>query len=152
MMDDNRVALMKIDGIYDIQPPLSAAFSPLETSLVIIAGTLTFCVALYALWNNYFSTKAQAKHNIKKLHIDFLKNKINSHDAAYQLIFFLQQGIQVNHIGNSTPFPKTLYAKKAEWNVFINDISTLRYKKTINPGPDINTLITNSLQWIKLWP
>lgn len=152
MMDNKLTPLNKIDGIYDIQPPISPGFSTLELSLLTFIAAVTLCALLYVIWIHFYSTKGRAKRNIKKLHVKYLENKINDHDTAYKLIFFLQQGLKLNHIGNRTVLPKSLSAKEKQWQSFICDISILRYKKNINSRPDINALFTNSLLWLKLWP
>jgi hypothetical protein len=148
----NELTPLIIDGIYDIQPPISPALSGLEINLIILIFILILSVLFYAVWNHYYSTKGRAKRNIKKLHVKYSTNKITPHDAVYQLSLFLRQGLKLNHIGKNTLLPKKLDASKSEWDIFKNNISNLRYKKNIKSYSDISTLFDNSLFWLKMWP
>ena len=148
----NELTPLIIDGIYDIQPPISPALSGLEITLITLIFILILSALFYAVWNHYYSTKGRAKRNIKKLNEKYLTNKIDAHDAVYQLSFFLRQGLKLNHIGKNTRLPKKMSASKSEWNTFKNNISNLRYKKNIKSHSDINRLFDNSLFWLKLWP
>ena len=152
MIKNEITPLNIIDGIYDIQPPISPAMNSLEITLITLTFIIILSMLLYAVWNYYYSTKGRAKRNIKKLHSKYTKKLITPHDAVYQLSYFLKQGLKLNHIGKNTPLPKKLVTRKYEWIKFINNISNLRYKKNINSESEISTLFTNSLIWLKLWP
>lgn len=151
-MNREIITLKKIDGIYDIQPPISASMNNLEIFLITLMIILIISALLYAIWNHYYSTKGQAKRNIKKLRIKFISNKIDPHDAAYQLSFYLRKGLKLNHIGTNTHLPEKLSTNECEWKAFNTNISDLRYSKNIQTRADINTLFENSLLWLKLWP
>lgn len=151
-MDNEHITLKIIDGIYDIQSPVSPALSSLEIILSLLLFILFISVVTFYVWKMFFSSKGLAKRKIEKLHINYLKNEIKSHDAIFELCSILRQGLKLHYLGKNTHLPAKLHANKQKWADFTKNITTLRYKNNKNYQSDINTLFEDCLFWLKLWP
>lgn len=151
-MNQETITLQKIDGIYDIQPLIEPALSLLETTLISLLLLLLISLTLYFAWKALYSKKSIAKHKIKALHNKYLENKINSHDAIYQLCLITKQGLKLKKLNKDTLLPDKLTSKKQQWQSFIKDISILRYKNNTETDIDINKLFSDCLFWLKVWP
>lgn len=149
-MNKKNIILQKIDGIYDIQPPTEPAINLLEKSLLSLLLILAISLSIYFTWKIIYSNKAIAKRKIKELYKHYTKT--NSHDTAYQLILATKQGLKLNRLNKDTPLPDKLSPKKQQWQTFIRDISSLRYKKNTPSNIDINKLYLDCLFWLKVWP
>ena len=151
-MKNELITLQKIDGIYDIQPPLSPPLSGLEIFLLSLLFIIFISAGISLLWKTFFSDKGKARRNINKLHESYLQKVISTHDAAYQLCSILQKGLNLNYIGKNNQLPEKLLPRKKEWIVFTEDLSSLRYKNNTHEQTDINNIFISSLYWLKLWP
>ena len=151
-MNDEIITLKMIDGIYDIQPPVRPTLSGFETTLLMLVFIIFISLIIYFIWKTFYSSRKRAQRKIKKLHVQYLKNTITSHDVIYRLCFILQQGLKLHYLGQNTLLPEKLIAKKEDWTAFTKNISTLRYKNKGKSQQDINTLFENSLFWLKVWP
>ena len=151
-MNHDILTLEKIDGIYDILPPVAPPASGFETTLLILIYMASISVIVYFTWKYLFSTRGRAKRNIKKLHLKYSANEINSHDAVYQLCYLLSQGLKINQLGKNTLLPKKIIHNKQEWLDFTKRISTLRYENKEKLNSDVIILFKDSLFWLKMWP
>ncbi len=151
-MNQKTSTLKKIDGIYDIQPLIEPALSLLETALLSLLLISLISLILYFTWKVLYSKKSIAKSKIKKLRDKHSENKINTHDAIYQLCLITKQGLKLKKLNNDTLLPDKLTSKKQQWQSFIKDISILRYKNNSESHIDINQLFSDSLFWLKVWP
>ena len=151
-MDQETITLQKIDGIYDIQPPIEPALSLLETALLSLLLISLVSLILYLTWKALYSKKSIAKRKINNLRNKYAENRINNHDAIYQLCLITKQGLTLTKLNKDTLLPNELTSKKQEWQKFIKDISTLRYKNNTTSDVDINKLFSDSLFWLKVWP
>ena len=151
-MSDEITTLKMIDGIYDIQPPVRPALSAFETTLLLLVFIIFISLIIYFIWKTFYSSRKRAQRKIKKLHVQYLKNTITSHDVIYRLCFILQQGLKLHYLGQNTLLPEKLIAKKEDWTAFTKNISTLRYKNKEKSQQDIDTLFKNSLFWLEIWP
>ncbi len=151
-MNNVNLKLPIIEGIYDIHPLIEPAASLFETALLFMLLTLLICMSIYIIWKYFYSRKAIAIRKTTQLRVDHSRNKINSHDAAYQLCQIMTQGLKLKHLGKYTLLPEKLKSKSEKWGVFINAISTLRYASNNGMKPEINSLFDDSLYWLKIWP
>ncbi len=151
-MKPETITLQKIDGIYDIQPLIAPALSLLETALLSLLLTFLISLILYFTWIALYSKKSIAKNKIKKLRHKHSENKINTHDAIYQLCLITKQGLKLKKLNKDTLLPNKLTSKEQQWQSFIKDISILRYKNNTDSHIDINKLFSDSLFWLKVWP
>ena len=151
-MNNELTELNITDGIYDIYPPISPGFNVFEVFLISTTFLLILCIITYILWSRFYSAKAISRRNIKKLQAEYLSRKVNSRDAAYQLAFFLKQGLKTTHIGKNTSLPYELTEYNDEWNTFKDNLSNLRYKNAVKPDTNISALFKSSLDWLKIWP
>jgi len=152
MMKQEPITLQIIDGIYDIQPPIEPALSLLETALLSLLLISLVSLILYFTWKALYSKKSIAKRKIINLRNKYSENKINNHDAIYQLCLITKQGLTLKKLNKDTLLPYELTSKKQEWQKFIKDISILRYKNNTASNIDINKIISDSLFWLKVWP
>lgn len=150
-MDINNTPLKKLDGIYDIQPPPIPEPGILENSLILFAIAATLSVILYLFWLINYSNKGLNKRKIKKLHKAYRDSNISSHEAIYQLCYFLQQGLQTNHISTDTELPTNLLQQKKQWLSFTNTLSDLRYKNLSNSDLNLDETFNESLYWLRVW-
>lgn len=151
-MNNKNIILQKVEGIYDIQPPTEPALNLLEQSLLIFSLIIAISLSLHFIWKLFYSNKAASKRKIKESYKDYTTDKINGHDTVYQLILSTKQGLKLNKLNKDTPLPNKLSSKKKQWQDFIKDISSLRYKKNIPSNIDINKLYLDCLFWLKVWP
>ena len=143
------IKLKKIDGIYDIQDLLPAVFSGLELLLGI---TILIILISYFFWRVFYSRKGTAKRKIIKLQHLYYKNKISEHDAVYQLCSHLQQGLKLKQLKTDTNLPETITTHAKKWLEFKKNISNLRYKKNSEHELNLNTIFSESLFWLRVWP
>lgn len=151
-MNQETITLQKIDGIYDIQPPIESALSLLETSLLSLLLISLVSLIVYLTWKALYSKKSIAKRKINDLRNRHAENRINNHDAIYQLCLITKQGLKLKKLNKDTLLPNELTSKKQEWQNFIKDLSTLRFKNNAASDIDINKLFSDSLFWLKVWP
>ena len=151
-MNQKTITLQKIDGIYDIQPLIEPALSVLETTLLSILLAALIILTFYLTWKVLYSKKSIAKSKINKLRNRHAENKINTHDAVYQLCHITKQGLKLKKLNKDTLLPDKLTSRKQQWQSFIKDISILRYKNNSESHIDINKLFSDSLFWLKVWP
>lgn len=152
MMKQETITLQKIDGIYDIQPLVEPALSLLETVLLSLLLMSLISLILYFTLKALCSKKSIAKRKIKELRNKHAENKINNHDAIYQLCLITKQGLKLKKLNQDTLLPNKLISKKQQWQDFIKDTSILRYKNNTESHVDINKLFSDSLFWLKVWP
>ena len=152
MMKQEPITLQKIDGIYDIQPLIEPALNLLETTLLSLLLISLICLVLYLTWKTLHSKKSIAKRKINELCNKYAENKINNHDAIYQLCLITKHGLKLKKLNKDTLLPDKLTSKKQQWQNFIKDISILRYKNNTKSDVDINKLFSDSLFWLKVWP
>ena len=107
---------------------------------------------MYLTWKALYSKKSIAKRKIKQLRNKHAENKINIHDAIYQLCLITKQGLKLKKLNKDTLLPDKLTSKKQQWQNFIKEISILRYKNNTESDTDINKLFSDSLFWLKVWP
>ena len=150
-MNNEPILLNIIDGIYDIQPLTTPAISPLELTLLSIFSLLVVSIVFYYTWQLSYSTKGVAKRKLKKIHAEFLHNKLDKHDTAYQLCSVLRKGLKLNKINKDTNLPAHLNTHKQEWKLFTKKISDLRYGKDKKSAAELNALFDDTLYWLKLW-
>jgi len=139
----------KIEGIYDIQALSPAFFSGAEILLVIILFT---SLITYLIWRIFYSRKGVAKRQIKKLQTLYHKGEITEHDAVYRLCSHLQQGLKLKQLKTNTDLPEKLTTHSNKWREFKRNISNLRYKKNSEHELNFNTVLSDSLFWLKVWP
>lgn len=151
-MNNDLVTLKIIDGIYDIQPPLSPAHSSLEITLLVLFIISVVVIIAYFVWMSFFSKKSKAKRKMHKLQLEYNENKINTHDTVYEVCAILRQGLKFNVLNNKTPLPEKIKFNQKQWDSFTNQISTLRYNNKVISQSEINTLFKDSLFWLKQWP
>lgn len=151
-MDKKNIILQKIDGIYDIYPPVEPALNLLEKSLIGLSLILLIGFSLYFFWKFFYSNKAIAKRKVKELYNTHTTNNISHHDAIYQLCHITKQGLELNKLNQNTLLPNKLHSKNEQWQIFIDDINCLRYKKNKLSDTDVNKLFLDCLFWLKVWP
>lgn len=149
-MNKESIQLEKLDGIFDIQPPLAPELSSLEISLILITIIITLSVVLYFAWHLFYSNKGQNKRNIKKLEKKYNDNSISEHEAVYQLCTYLKNGLKLNHIGIQTKLPANKNLNSEQWESFTNTLSDIRYNN--NSKPNLNQIFKESLHWLRVWP
>ena len=146
---DKIIALQKIDGIYDIQPIITPAFSTFELSILVVMFFLLTAVNIYLLWRFVFSRRAKSKRKIHKLQQKYSQNIISTHDAIYDLCQILGKGLKQKQLNINCPPEKNIKDGKPRWNIFIERLSNSRYKKESNTPFDIAPLFEESLFWLK---
>ena len=151
-MNNESILLNIIDGIYDIQPLATPAYSPLELTLLSLFSLLVASVLLYTVWLLFYSAKGIAKRKLKKIYADFLQKNLDEHDTAYQLCAVLRQGLKLNQINTDTNLPVRLKDYRQDWELFTNTISDLRYSKNKKSPTELKSLFDDTLYWLKLWP
>lgn len=151
-MKNEYITLLKVDGIYDIQPPVTPPLGSLETFIILLLVLLLVSTVGYLIWKLLYSAKATARNQIKKLRKDFVQNNVNTHDTIYRLCSILRQGLNVKNIDKNTPLPKKLYNNINEWSSFTQNLANSRYKNRKQSQPDMDALFIDSLHWLKLWP
>lgn len=148
-MNIENIKLEKIEGIYDIQVMLPAAFSGVE----LLLGTVIFMsLTAYLFWQVYYSRKGIAKREIKRLQNLYHKNEITEHDAIYQLCSHLQNGLKLKQLKIDTVLPEKLTTHSNKWLKFKQNISNLRYKTNSEQSLKLDPVFKDSLFWLKLWP
>ena len=150
-MDIESTQLKKLDGIYDIQPPLIPEPGILENSIILFSIIVTLSVVLYLFWSTYYSNKGLNKRKIKKLQKAYRDTSISTHAAIYQLCYFLREGLQTSHVGIDTELPPKLLQKKNQWLSFTNTLSDLRYKNLHNSKVNLDKAFSESLYWLRIW-
>lgn len=151
-MNNKNIILKKIEGIYDIQPPTEPGLNSLEQSLLVFLLILTISLSLYFIWKLLYSNKAIAKRKLNENYKRYTTTKINGRDAVYQFILATKQGLEINSINEDTPLPNKLSSKNKQWQAFIEESSSLRYKQNTPSNIDINKLYLDCLLWLKVWP
>lgn len=151
-MNQNTNTLQIIEGIYDIQPLAEPAHSLLEKTLFLSLLALFVSLTVYLIWNFFYSNKAIARREIKELHNKYKNNKINNHDAIYQLCFITKRGLKLKKLNKDSSLPDKLASNNKQWQYFIKNISTLRYQDSKDENADLNKLFSDSLFWLKVWP
>lgn len=151
-MPDKNSLLEKIDGIYDIQPPALPELTTIEYSLFVALGILIITAVIYLGWKLFFSNRSYYKRKIKHLQNALTNNNISSHDAIYQLCYFLRKGLKLKHLTTHTTLPKQSSSNIIQWQSFILKLSDLRYKNNPPSSSDIKTTLKESLYWLKVWP
>ena len=150
-MGTSTISLPIIEGIYDIQPLAEPALSFFETALIVTGLLSVICLSIFLIWKYFFSNKAISKHRLVKLRLNFSENNLSPHDTVYLLCQIMTQGLKLNHLGEDTLLPDKLSSKKEKWSLFIKEISVLRYAKSNSKKNNINSLINESLYWLKRW-
>jgi len=148
-MNIENIKLEKIEGIYDIQALSPAIFSGVE---VLLGTILIISLISYLLWRTYYSRKGLAKRQIRKLRKSYYKNEISEHDAIYQLCSHLQHGLKLKQLKTDTALPEKLTTYSKKWLEFKRNTSTLRYKTSSEHELKLDTIFTDSLFWLKVWP
>jgi len=143
------IKLEKTEGIYDIQALSPVLFSGAEILLAIL---LFVSLITYLIWRIYYSRKGLARRQIKRLQNLYYKNDISEHDAIYQLCSHLQQGLNIKQLKSDTALPEKITIHKKKWLAFKRDISNLRYKKNSGHKLNLNTIFSDSLFWLRVWP
>lgn len=151
-MSEQEKTLQIIEGIYDIQPLVEPALSLLEKSLLSIFFFSVTSFVFYIIWKNIFSKKAAAKREIKKLHHIYIKNKINNHDVVYQLCILTKYGLKLKNLNNEVILPTKLTSMRKQWEIYIEDISAMRYQDIEKQSVKLDKLFADSLFWLKVWP
>lgn len=141
--------LKVIDGIYGISPITKPPLSFIESSLLSSLVILLICIATYLIWKLVFSTKAISKRKILSLQSKYNNNKINTHDTIYLLCFILRNGLEIKKISKHTELPKKASLHKKKWDVFSEEMSTLRYKN--DTELDIAHVFEESIFWLRNW-
>lgn len=149
-MKNNSINLELIDGIYDIRPPLTPEPGFFESIAILMVIALIIVLTLYFLWKIFLSRKGIAKRKIARLLQDYKFKDINSRDATYQLCHLLQHGLSVNQISRETKLPEKLISEKDKWIIFTDKLTEIRYKNEYQ-SHDINSLIVESMSWLKAW-
>lgn len=143
------IKLEKVEGIYDIQVVVPAIFSGIE----LLIGIIIFIILTsYLFWRVFYSRKGIAKRQIKKLQNLYHENEISEHDAIYQLCSHLQQGLKLKQLKTDTALPEKLTTHSNKWLEFKRNISNLRYKTNSEHELNLNTIFSDSLFWLKVWP
>ena len=141
-----------IEGIYDIQALNEPALSLFETALCSISLITFISIISYVIWINLYSKKAIAKREIKILQSKYLQNKINEHDAIYQLCLITKQGLKLKNLNNDVFLPLKLTSKNKQWKNFITNITNKRYQNQRKSTVEMHKLFSDSLFWLKVWP
>lgn len=150
-MNKKNITLEKIEGIYDIQPPLSPELSLFESSLIVLGVVILLSAAFYISWNLIYSNKGKCRRKIIRLQKKHLDNNVSSHDTIYQLCFLLRKGLKINYLGQNTQLPKKIIFHENQWQGFIKNISDSRYRNK-ESSLNIDKLFKESLFWLRIWP
>ena len=148
-MNGNIITLQKVDGIYDIQPIITPAFSAFELTVLFIILISFAAAIIYLVWIFVFSIKAKSKREIVKLQKRYTQNTISTHDAIYGLCRILRQGLEQKQLYTKTTLPKKVKGSKQRWDKLINELSDFRYKDSSDTSVDISPLFEESLFWFK---
>lgn len=144
--------LQIIDGIYDIQPPAVPSFSLIEITVLILLISFLLFVICYFVWKIFFSKKAVAKREVKKVHTKYQTRDLSYHNAVYQLSEITKQGLNLKNINKESCLPVKLQPEKKQWLRFVENISGLRYKNNDEKNTNIDELSKDILYWLKVWP
>ena len=151
-MNGESIHLKITEGIYDIQPPATPVQNSLDIFLQIFIVCIFVAAILFIILKKYYSQKNILKRNIKLLHADFLKNKINDRDFIFQLASLLQNGLQLQNINKHIELPEPISKYKAKWDIFSTKMSDYRYQKTGYDKTKIAGLTQECLFWVHIWP
>lgn len=151
-MNENSNTLEVVDGIYDILPLSEPAFSLFEITILSLSITITISLIIYILWRTLFSKKVISTRKIKSLHLRYKQNKINDHDAVYELCDITRQGLNLNYLNKEISLPIKLASKKTAWHSFVDQSFKLRYASKSNTSNDLNNLFLDCVFWLKVWP
>lgn len=141
-----------IDGIYDIQPLTEPALSLFETAVFSISLITFISFISYIAWKKLYSKKTIAKRNIKLLQSKYQKNKINKHDAIYQLCLITKQGLKLKNLNSDVFLPPKIASKNKQWRHYIKNVTNMRYQNQTKSTVDMHKLFSDSLFWLKIWP
>ena len=150
-MNKDATNIQIIDGIYDIQPLPIPPLSLLEITIATILVISVLSTIAFFFWRILYSKKAIARRKIKQLHKDYVTGNINSHNAIYQLCFITKQALGLKNLSKNAPLPKELNSNVTQWVIFLDNLSTLRYKKSSDQRLDLEHVFSDSLFWIKHW-
>lgn len=143
--------LEKIDGIFDILPPVTPDLSRLEISLIILASVVSIALVIYLVWRYFYSNKGKIKHQIMKLQDAYSKDNINAHDTIYHLSQLLCSGLKIKKLNNKTTLPVKITSQKKRWLDFSKNISDTKYMNVSRDSENIHALFTESLYWLRCW-
>ena len=145
-------ALPKIEGIYDIQPPLPASLNNIELFIIIFVASVLTVLLFYISRKIFNSKRNRLKRKIRQLQISYSEKSIDAHDTVYLLSDFLRQGIGISHLSSQVVLPGKIRKYQARWTKFNNNLSLLRYQKNDTTNPELNTIFMESLFWLRIWP
>ena len=146
------ILLPKIDGIYDIQPPLAAELSNTEWFLIFFIISILFGMFFYFLWKIIYSKRNRIKRKIIQLQKSSSVNTTTPHDTVYLLSDYIRQGIGLTCLTQQTALPDQINSQQTRWSDFTKKLDQLRYQKEYTSDKELNTLFTESLYWLRNWP
>lgn len=151
-MNKESINLNIIDGIYDIQPPVTSVQNDMDILLQVFITAILLAGIVFSIWKKYYSKKNNLKRKIKLLHTEFLQNRMTSHDLVFQLASLLQNGLQIKYINIHSELPEQVSEYKSEWESFSTMLSDFRYQDIKSNPVQVAELIQQSLFWIRIWP
>ena len=144
--------LLKIDGLYDIQPPAAAALSNAEWFMIFFVSALLSGLVLYLLLRKIYSRKNRIKREILRLQKFSSINNTNPHDTIYLLSDFLRRGLGLTCLTKQTRLPDKIASQQVRWSDFTSKLDQLRYKKNNATAKELDHLFSESLFWLRYWP
>ena len=146
-----------LEGIFDIEPPLSPVLYELESTILNVGLTGLLIIGLVLIsaslvWYYYYSTKGMTRRKILTLHKNFSAKKINNQHAACQLSRIIQDSLGSNQTLKHVTLPAELESHKERWGKFTSLLSMACYSHRETEPEKMSRLFDDACFWIKSWP
>jgi len=148
----NSEILQKVEGIFDIHPPVEPTLTQLEVGLAALLCILVGSYISYYIRCHLFSNKNKYKRKIMHLKSNFTHDIATQRKTVYQLCNYLQKALNIHQLGSNSKLPIVLQQHTAKWQLFISQLSELRYTENTSNVSQLNSLFDESIDWIKMWP
>lgn len=149
-------SLQNVRALLDIVPPSPPPGTNVPAVIsVFVLVILLITLATFAV-RHFNSCRTQAKRHLRRLlnrveQQDTDDATINR-DTAYRLARILSDGLAINGITASTTLPPELELYHERWQLFINDLSLLRFASSNSKITNTKQMFDDAFFWLKNWP
>ncbi|GBE08295.1 MAG TPA: hypothetical protein ENG90_10270 [Gammaproteobacteria bacterium] len=145
-----------VHGLLDIEPPVA----PPESSAPVIISAFVLIILLITLTTyavrHFNNSRSQAERRLRRLRNRLEQLDVSNagiyRDTAYRLAQILSDGLTINGITALTTLPPELEPHHERWQLFINDLSLLRFASSNSKITNTKQMFDDAFFWLKNWP
>ena len=157
-----RDSLTAEHAILDIEFPVAPLVSDHTITFTLIVVFILLSILSWLSLRRYNSYRSQAKRRLYQLrkrvekkraiNTNIEKLSVDNRQTAFRLARIFSVGIGINGVTSTTALPAQLHQYHERWQRFTTDLSTARYASQDMQQPKIDSLLSETLFWLKHWP